>query len=76
MEGRILVTAQDGGLMLQTRDGTIWPVQPGEILSKTSDSTAFTPYTADELSGRKQTKQQARKPGGINGTDGDKRHEN
>ncbi len=49
LEGRILVEALDGGMMLQTRDGTIWFVQPEETVSRGSDDTPFVPLTAEEM---------------------------
>ena len=52
LQGRILVEARDGGVMLQTRDGTIWFVQPEETVSRATDDTPFVPYTAEELADR------------------------
>jgi hypothetical protein len=52
IEGRPLVVAQDGGMMLQARDGTIWLVQPEETTEHRSDDVPFAPYTADELGER------------------------
>ena len=50
IEGRRLITAQDGGILLLARDGVLWTVQPTEIVEASSDETAFEPMTADELS--------------------------
>jgi len=50
IEGRRLVTAQDGGILLLARDGVLWTIQAAEIVETTSDDTAFEPMTADELS--------------------------
>jgi uncharacterized protein DUF1570 len=52
LQGRILLEARDGGVMLQTRDGTIWFVQPAETVSRATDDTPFVPYTAKELANR------------------------
>lgn len=52
VSGKLLLTAQDGGLMLLGRDGAIWAVQPDEILERTSDTTPFEPFSAEELSKR------------------------
>jgi len=52
LQGRILVEARDGGVMLQTRDGTIWFVQPEETVNRATDDTPFEPYTAKELADR------------------------
>lgn len=46
--GRTLVTVADGGVFFQTRDGTLWPVQPEEQGAKSSDDEPFTPYKPEE----------------------------
>jgi hypothetical protein len=50
--GRVLVEAQDGGLLLLARDGVLWSVQPDEILAHTTDDAPFKPLSAEEMSGR------------------------
>jgi hypothetical protein len=50
--GRVLVTAQDGGLLLMGRDGVLWMVQPDELVEHTADDLPFTPLTMDEMSDR------------------------
>ncbi len=50
VSGRILVEAQDGGLLLEGRDRIIWTVQPDEILSRRRDTTEFVPLSTSELS--------------------------
>ncbi|WP_235034428.1 DUF1570 domain-containing protein [Roseiconus lacunae] len=52
VKGRILVEAQDGGLMLQSDDGRIWTVQPEQIIERSSDDQAFTPLTDNEIADR------------------------
>jgi hypothetical protein len=52
LQCRVLVEARDGSFMLQARDGTIWFVKAQEALSRSSDDTAFEPYTAEELGTR------------------------
>ena len=52
VDGRVLVTAQDGGLLLQGRDGVLWTVEPQEIVAHTSDDAEFTPMPADALGAR------------------------
>jgi hypothetical protein len=49
VDGRIVVTAQDGGVLLQGRDGALWPIDPDEQLKHTHDDTPFKPFSADEL---------------------------
>ena len=48
--GRVLVEAQDGGLMIQTRDGTIWNVQPEDLIHRARDDVVFAPFSAQEMS--------------------------
>jgi hypothetical protein len=47
--GRVLVTAQDGGILLETATGTLWTIEPDEIVRRTSDDAPFAPPAADEL---------------------------
>lgn len=49
ISGRTLVQAQDGGLMLQGRDGVIWMIQPEKIVGRETDDTAFVPLSKSEL---------------------------
>ena len=50
LSGRVITEARDGGILLQTRDGFLWAIQPGELLERTSDQEPFLPFSADELS--------------------------
>ncbi len=50
--GRILVEAQDGGLMLQSDDGRIWMVQPEQIITRESNDEEMRPVTAKEMAER------------------------
>lgn len=43
--GKLLVTAQDGGLMLMSPDGMLWNIEPEEIVSHTSDDQPFAPLS-------------------------------
>lgn len=52
LEGRTVIRAKNGGVMLQTRDGRIWLVQPEEVLQFTIDDVLFEPYTSQELAQR------------------------
>ncbi len=52
VDGRLLVTAEDGGLLLQSRDGVLWAVPPEEQVQHTTDDAPFKPYTREELSRR------------------------
>ena len=49
VSGRILVEAQDGGLLLEGRDRIIWTIQPDEIISRRNDETEFIPLSKSEL---------------------------
>jgi hypothetical protein len=49
LEGRIEVEAQDGGVLLLTRDGVLWPLPKEEITGRRKDDTPFKPFTKDEL---------------------------
>jgi hypothetical protein len=52
IEGRTVVTAQDGGLLILTPDGQLVPVQPKEIAQRASDDRPFEPLTADQFKTR------------------------
>lgn len=46
---KVLVEAQDGGLLLQGVDGRIWQVTPDKLRQKPSVSVPFVPLTAAEV---------------------------
>jgi len=50
--GRILVEAQDGGLLVESRDGVYWAIPPREQVATQSDDRPFSPLTGDELKRR------------------------
>jgi hypothetical protein len=50
LDGRMLVTAQDGGWLFQGRDGVLWPVPPADQDTHTHDDLPFKPLSADEYS--------------------------
>jgi hypothetical protein len=47
--GKIVVTAQDGGVMLMTGDGALWPVTPAELIDRKSDDKPFVPLSSEAL---------------------------
>jgi len=49
VEGRVVVTAQDGGILLAARDGTLWAVQPEELVEHRTDDAPFAPFTPEEM---------------------------
>ncbi len=51
-DGRIVVAAADGGLLLQTTDGVLWSIERGDIVSRKKLATPFKPLSAKELSER------------------------
>ncbi len=50
--GRVIVTAQDGGVLLLGRDGILWSVTPEELLEHTTDDTPFAPFAPKQLAQR------------------------
>ena len=46
---RILLTAQDGGLLLEGRDGKLWTVSPKQLEKSESSDETFQPLPADQL---------------------------
>ena len=52
IEGKLLVKAQDGGLMLLSPDGALWNIEPEEIVHHTHDDRPFAPLTQAEAGKR------------------------
>lgn len=59
--GRLLVTAEDGGMLLISPDGTLWNASPEDIVSHDHDDEPLHVLTADEM-GRQL---QGELPGGF-----------
>ena len=49
LEGKVLVEAQDGGLLLLDAQGVLWSVQPDELQDRTSDGREFALLDRDGL---------------------------
>lgn len=49
VSGRLLVEAQDGGLLVQSRDGVLWAITPDEQIKHTSDAVPYEPFDRDEI---------------------------
>jgi hypothetical protein len=49
LSGQVLVTAADGGLLLQTSDGVQWGIEPEQLVEHKQDATAFAPLTREQL---------------------------
>jgi hypothetical protein len=47
--GKLLVEAQDGGLLMLARDGVLWAIQPDEKVSLRRDDRPFEPLSSEEL---------------------------
>ncbi len=52
LEGKVLVEAQDGGLLLLAPDGRLWAFQPDEVLERQRDDRPFQAATAREVAER------------------------
>lgn len=48
LDGRVLVEAQDGGMLVETQDTTYWVCEPSEIESKKTDERPFTRLNAEQ----------------------------
>lgn len=48
VEGKEVVRAEDGGVMLLTADGTLWNLTPEEIVTSRRDERPFAPLSAAE----------------------------
>ncbi len=49
LESRVLLTAQNGGLLLEGRDGRLWTVEPQQIQKNEPTDERFQPLAAEEL---------------------------
>jgi hypothetical protein len=49
VEGRVEVTAQDGGILLLARDGVLWSIPPEELAKHAHDDAPFRPFSAEEM---------------------------
>jgi hypothetical protein len=49
LAGKLEVEAEDGGVMLLTADGVLWPLPKEEIVSRKSDDKPFVPLAAAAL---------------------------
>jgi hypothetical protein len=49
VSGKVEVTAADGGLLLMTVDGTLWTIEPEELISRKDDEQPFHPLSRDGL---------------------------
>lgn len=49
LSGRVLTEAQNGGLLVQDREGILFAVQPQQLVSRTQDAAPFSFLSAKEL---------------------------
>ena len=49
LTGKLVVEAQDGGVLLLDREGMLWTAQPDEITKRSADDQAFEPLPSEEL---------------------------
>ncbi|MGW8258020.1 MAG: DUF1570 domain-containing protein, partial [Thermoguttaceae bacterium] len=52
VNGRVLITSEDGGMLLLGRDGVLWMIQPDEIIRRSSDEEPFKAFSRDEIAQR------------------------
>lgn len=55
VDGRIVVEASDGGIVLLGQDGRLWNITPKQIRHQTATGKPFSLFTAKELGPRLQT---------------------
>ncbi len=49
VEGKIIVTAQDGGILLLGRDGQLWNITPKQLTQREDTDREFSPFSMDEI---------------------------
>ncbi len=49
LSGKVLVEAQNGGLLMCAPDGVLWLVQPEEIVERSRDDKPFQPLTGEQM---------------------------
>ena len=49
IESRVLLEAQDGGLLLEGRDGRLWNVTPKQMQKREESGDSFQPLSAEQL---------------------------
>jgi hypothetical protein len=52
LSGRVVSDAADGGVLLETDDGTLWPVEGSEVLSREHSATSFVPLSQNKMAER------------------------
>jgi hypothetical protein len=49
VSGRVVVTAEDGGILLMASDGTLWAVDPDDLIKRSGEDGPLQPLSADAL---------------------------
>ena len=49
VSGQVVVTAADGGLLLLAADGTLWTIEPKDLIARRGDDEPFAPLARDAL---------------------------
>ncbi|MEX0678425.1 MAG: DUF1570 domain-containing protein [Pirellulales bacterium] len=49
VSGQLVVTAEDGGVLLLSADGTLWAIEPDDLIARRADDRPFEPLSRDEL---------------------------
>ena len=49
VDGRIVLKAEDGGLLFLARDGVLWSMLPTELVKQTADDKPFRAYPPDQM---------------------------
>ena len=49
VSGQVVVTAQDGGVLLLAADGTLWAIEPDDLIARRADDAPFEPLSSQDL---------------------------
>jgi hypothetical protein len=49
INGKLIVKAEDGGLLILARDGQLWAIEPAELVDHKSDAEQFVPLSSEEV---------------------------
>jgi hypothetical protein len=52
VSGRVVITAEDGGILLAAQDGVLWRITQEQIVERRSDERTFVPLGADQAAER------------------------
>ena len=49
ISGKLVVSAEDGGRLIQTADGVLWTIQPKEMIDQQFDDAPYVPFERNEM---------------------------